>query len=72
MPKKRRKQDIKIGELKRNRVQGIPIIRRGVPQHGITKKEFMEVLAKAVKPNSQCEIEDKEAHDKRNQKETNE
>jgi hypothetical protein len=37
-------------ELKHKRVQGIPIIKHGAPQPGITKKEFMDVLARAVPP----------------------
>jgi hypothetical protein len=41
----------KVGKAnKRLRVKGIPIIKRDVPQPGITKKEFMDVLAKAVPP----------------------
>jgi hypothetical protein len=50
MPKKRIKTDMKVSGLKRNRVKGIPVIRHGVPQPGITKQEFMDVLAKAVPP----------------------
>jgi hypothetical protein len=50
MPKKRVRGDMKVSEIKHRRAKGIPIIKRGVPQPGITKQEFMDVLTKASQP----------------------
>jgi hypothetical protein len=55
MPKKRSKQDMKISGLKRNRVKGIPVVIKDVPQPGITHKEFMDVLAKTIPPVSESD-----------------
>jgi hypothetical protein len=42
--------DKTVTNLKRNRIKGLPVIKYDVPQPGITKKEFMDVLTKAVPP----------------------
>jgi hypothetical protein len=62
MPKKKIKKDKKMTVQHHKRVQGIPIIKHDHPEPGITKKEFMDVLANAVKTEGK--------NDKRNQ-ETN-
>jgi hypothetical protein len=61
MPKKRIRKDMKVSELKRNRVVGIPRIKHGAPQPGITKKEFMDVLARTVPPVSHDSESDSES-----------
>lgn len=48
--KKITKTDKKVSGLKRNRVVGIPTIKHGTPQPGITGGEFMGILKRAVKP----------------------
>ena len=58
--KSKGKKIVKVGTHKR--VKGIPVIKNDVPQPGITRKEFMDVLANAVKTEGK--------NDKRNQ-ETN-
>jgi hypothetical protein len=50
MTKKRVREDMKVGNMKNRRLKGIPMVKRGVPQPGITKKEFMNVLTKASQP----------------------
>jgi hypothetical protein len=50
MTKKIIKNNKKVSGLIRNRVQGIPVVKHGVPQPGITKKDFMRILEKASKP----------------------
>lgn len=50
MPKKKVRGNRKVSASTHRRAKGIPIIKRGVPQPGITKREFMDVLAKAVPP----------------------
>lgn len=56
MLKKKGKADRKVGKTARHgsgtfrHARGVPVIKRGVPQPGITKKEFMDILAKAAPP----------------------
>lgn len=60
MTKKKIGRDKKVSELKRRRVKGIPIIKHGTPQPGITKKEFMGLLEKASQPAEREEQSDSE------------
>jgi hypothetical protein len=50
MSKKKDKANKKVDSKKLRKSRGVPVIKRGVPQPGITKEEFMDVLAKAARP----------------------
>jgi hypothetical protein len=50
MTKKKLRGDRKVNISTHKRARRTPVIKHGVPQPGITKKEFMDVLTKASQP----------------------
>jgi hypothetical protein len=60
MPKKKVGTDKKVSDTKHKRVAGIPIIKHNHPEPGITKKEFMDIIAKSAQPTEQKESDNGE------------
>jgi hypothetical protein len=60
MTKKKLKPDSKVTIQRHKRVAGIPIIKHNHPEPGITKKEFMDIIAKSAQPTEQKESDNGE------------